>query len=247
MHGLGEESTAAIVVADLRCGYGTSTFRVLDGIGFSIDPGEMVALVGPNGCGKTTLLRCLIGEVPMQGTVVVHGNRPPRGYVSYLPQVQRWERDYPITVGEVVAAGRRAHRGLFGRLGPRDREAIDAVIEELGLPSLHRRPLSELSGGQFRRVLIARILAHDADVVLLDEPFAGLDRGSALRVIEALQRRAARGATVLASVHELDLVRIGFPRVLGLDQFMVHDGRPDEILNDKPVGMFRSRLAAVAM
>lgn len=247
MHGVGGEPSAAIVVADLHCGYAASMPGVLEGIGFSIDPGEMVALVGPNGCGKTTLLRCLVGELPMQGTVVIHGSRPRRGYVSYVPQVQRWERDYPITVGEVVAAGRRAHRCLFGRLSHHDREAIDAAIEEVGLPDLHRRPLSHLSGGQFRRVLIARALAQDADVMLLDEPFAGLDRDSALRVIDALRRRVARGVTVLASVHELDLVRIGFPRVLGLDRSTVHDGRPGDILNDEPVGMFRAQVAALAL
>jgi ABC-type Mn2+/Zn2+ transport system ATPase subunit len=207
---------------------------------FRIDPGEFVALMGPNGCGKTTLLRVLLGELPARGSIVIHGHQRGGAILGYVPQAYEWERDFPITVGEVVLAGRRSSRRLIGRSKPADRAKVTETIGRLGLTGLRDRSMAELSGGQFRRVLIARALVQEPDVLLLDEPFAGLDDHAVHEVFAVLQECVAAGMAVLASMHEQHLVRDGFSRVLGLEGSIVVDGAPDEVLRESPIGMFRT-------
>ena len=239
MHGVGDLAEPAVYVDDLTVRHGRGRAVVFEQVTFRIDPGELVALMGPNGCGKTTLLRALLGEIPSEGSIVIHGHHPTGAVVGYVPQSHDWERDFPITVGEVILAGRRASRRLFGRVAEADRAKVCDVLGELGLELLCARSLAELSGGQFRRVLIARALVQEPDVLLLDEPFAGLDDGASQIVLQALRDRVERGVAVLACMHELHLVHAGFSRVLGLEGGIVADGAPQDVLRASPIGMFQ--------
>lgn len=156
--------------------------QVLQGIDFRVARGEFVALIGPNGGGKTTLLRVLLGLVrPERGTVRVLGVAPEaaRGRVAYVPQVARFDLDFPIRVVDMVQAGRLRRRPIFGALGREDRSAALARLERLEIADLADRPVGRLSGGQLQRALIARALAVDPEILVLDEPTASLDVQSA--------------------------------------------------------------------
>jgi len=164
------------------------------------------ALIGPNGAGKSTLLHAFAGLLaPTTGAVVVGGQRmaEARHRIAYVLQSTAVAEHLPVTVREVVTMGRYAHRGPVGRLRPTDRARIDEAIERLELGGLERRHLGELSGGQRQRVFVAQGLAQDADVLLLDEPVAGLDIASRQRILAVVAEETAAGRAVVVSTHDL--------------------------------------------
>jgi ABC-type Mn2+/Zn2+ transport system ATPase subunit len=142
MHGVGAAREPAIYVDGLAASHGRGRGDVFENVTFRIDPGEFVALMGPNGCGKTTLLRVLLGELPARGSIVIHGHQRGGAILGYVPQAYEWERDFPITVGEVVLAGRRSSRRLIGRSKPADRAKVTETIGRLGLTGLSCRAAS---------------------------------------------------------------------------------------------------------
>ena len=184
---------------------------VLRGVDLRIAPGEFVAIAGPNGGGKTTLLRLALGlEQPSAGRVRLFGERADRfrerARLGYLAQRTRVGVQAPATVREVVEAGRSVRRPV-GRLGPDDREAIDAAIERVGLAPLAKRPLSRLSGGQQQRAFIAKALAAEPELLALDEPTAGVDveaQEALARLLAELNRE--RGVTILYVSHEFGAI-----------------------------------------
>lgn len=179
---------------------------VLDVEALRVMPG-VTALVGPNGSGKTTLLHALDGLLlPSAGTVHVFGRRPVdvRRRIAYVLQAQEVAAQLLVTVREVVALGRAASLGPFRRFRPADRAAVATAIDRLELGSLAGRHLAELSGGQRQRVFIAQGLAQEADLLLLDEPVAGLDLASAERIHTVVAEERADGRTVVIATHDLD-------------------------------------------
>jgi manganese/iron transport system ATP-binding protein len=200
--------------------YGSSI--ALEEVSVRLHPGERVALVGPNGAGKSSLLRALLGLVPHTGQVLL-------GDVAFVPQRQDIDLDFPITVAQVVAMGRR-------RLG-RDRRAVARALARVGLDGLERRSLSTLSGGQAQRVFIARALAQEAGVLLLDEPLTGVDAATTQSLLELFARLAGDGAALLVSTHDLELVRRAFARCIALNRRIVGDGDPGDVLG--PAGLER--------
>ncbi len=208
---------------------------VLDGVTFSLDAGEFVALVGPNGSGKSTLLRVLLGLLrPASGTVRVFGEDPrdlhDRWRLGYVPQRPALAREVPASVQEVVAAGRLARSGWRGRMGPTDRIAIDHALEAVALLDLRDRPVSELSGGQQQRSFIAKALASEPELLVLDEPVAGVDAESQKRFADSLTHLVdEHGAGVLLVSHELGSVAHVLDRVLVLKQRIIFDGPPSEL------------------
>ena len=195
---------AEIRLSGLTLGYaGEPVVRDLAGV---FAPGEATAVVGPNGSGKTTLIKALAGLVrPMAGKITLAG--AGRRDIAYLAQDGGVDRDFPITVEDLVALGFERRLGLFGGVGAAERERLAAALAAVGLTGLERHTIAALSGGQFQRALFARVMVKDAPVILLDEPFAGLDARTTAALGEIVRRWAGEGRTVLAALHDLDLAR----------------------------------------
>jgi zinc transport system ATP-binding protein len=201
-------------------------------VSFALRPGEFVALVGPNGSGKSTLLRLLLGLLtPDAGTALLFGGPPARlrdrGRLGYVPQRRVLAPDLPVTVREVVATGRLARRGWWRRARAEDRAAVEHAIESVDLAPQARRPVLELSGGQQQRVLIARALASDPELLVLDEPIAGVDTESQRLFRDSLVHLVEQhGAAVLLVSHELGAVARDLDRVLVMKRSIKFDGPP---------------------
>jgi zinc transport system ATP-binding protein len=209
--------------------------EVLDAVDLRVRAGEFVALVGPNGSGKSTLLKVLLGSLtPSAGSVALLGLPPAelgeRGRIGYVPQRPVLESEVPATVEEIVAAGRLARRGWWRPLRADDREVVGHALESVGLSDLAGRPLNELSGGQQQRAFIARAFASEPDVLLLDEPIAGVDAESQRRFRDSLTHLIEEhGAGVLLVSHELSAVAPDLDRVIVLKHRVVFDGPPAEL------------------
>jgi zinc transport system ATP-binding protein len=214
-------------------GYGRGA--VIEDVNLTVRPGEFVALVGPNGSGKSTLLKVLLGTLtPAAGRVELLGVAPSRlterGRIGYVPQRPVLESEVPATLEEIVAAGRLARRGWWRPLRPQDREDVRHALDSVGLGDLVARPLNELSGGQRQRVFIARAFASEPDLLLLDEPIAGVDAESQRRFRDSLTHLIAHhGAGVLLVSHELSAVAPELDRVVVLKRHVVFDGTPSEL------------------
>ncbi|WP_026932185.1 anchored repeat-type ABC transporter ATP-binding subunit [Glycomyces tenuis] len=197
---------------------------VLDRVDLAVAAGETVGLIGPNGAGKTTLLRAVLGLVkPDGGTVAVAGGRP-----GYVPQKHEFTWDFPITVHGAVLNARTSGRRLAG---PRraDRDATGAALDRVGLAELAHRPVGELSGGQRQRVLVARALVREPELLLLDEPFTGVDAPTQQLLTELLGRLAAEGTAVLMTTHDLAQARATCSRLCLLNRTVVADGPPADL------------------
>jgi zinc transport system ATP-binding protein len=205
---------------------------VLDHVSFQIGRGEFVALVGPNGSGKSTLIRILLGLLqPDEGRAVLLGSDPhgvgDRWRIGYVPQRPFLARDLPATVQEVVSAGRLARGGWWRIPSKRDREAVQHALDYVGLGELPERRVRELSGGQQQRVLIAKALASEPELLILDEPIAGVDAESQRLFRDALTHAVKEhDATVLLVSHELGAVADDLDRVIVLKQRVLFDGAP---------------------
>lgn len=197
-----------------------------------------VALIGPNGAGKTTLLRVILGLVsPSAGEVEVFG-RPPqqlgrlRTRIGYVPQVQQVDLRFPLRVRDVVLMGRYGRLGLFRRPGKADRLAVEEALAEVGIPELFHRPLSDLSGGQRQRVFLARALVNRPDLLLLDEPTAGVDAAASESLYALLWRLNRQGITVLLVSHDVGVVAQYVDIVACINRRVVAHDRPEVVLTD---------------
>ena len=204
----------------------------LDRISFRLPCGERLAVVGPNGAGKTTLFRVIAGLVaPTSGGIVVHGHAPGFGVcVAYVPQRSDVDWTFPVTVGDVVMMGRAGRIGLVRRPGAPDRARVAECLAVVGLTELADRQIAELSGGQQQRMFIARALAQEAALVLMDEPLTGLDARSRQGILDVLETLRRQGVSVLVATHELDLAAEHFDRVLLLNGRVVALGRAVDVL-----------------
>jgi zinc transport system ATP-binding protein len=226
--------TAVLAASGVCFAYGRTP--VLDHVSFELERGEFVALAGPNGSGKSTLMRVLLGVLPpTRGTVEVLGSPPARleqrWRIGYVPQRPVIAPQLPATVEEVVAAGRLARRGWWRRFGPADRAAVDDALDTVALTDLRRRRLGELSGGQQQRAFIAKALASEPELLVLDEPTTGVDQASQRRFRDALVHLARdRRAAVLLVSHELGAVADDLDRILLLRRGSVaFDGKPADL------------------
>lgn len=226
--------SAPVLEADGLCfAYGATP--VLDDVSLSINPGEFVALAGGNGSGKSTLLRLLLGLLtPAQGRVRVFGDAPTarrdRWRLGYVPQRPLIASDLPATVAEVVEAGRLARGHWARRLRAEDRAAVDSALAAVGMAEFARRRFAELSGGQQQRALIAKAIVNDPEVLILDEPIAGVDTASQAQFRDALVSRIAAGRAVLLVSHELSAVANDLDRVVVLGGTKIRfDGPPAEL------------------
>lgn len=217
----------AIRLVNLTLGYERRpAVHHLDG---AIAPGEGLAVCGPNGAGKSTLLKALAGLLRPLGGDIDFGGLSPRA-VAYLPQIVDIDRAFPIDVRDFVAMGALARIGLFGALTTAERSRVAAAIETVGLVGFESRTLETLSGGQMQRALFARLIVQDQPVILLDEPFGAIDEGTIGDLLALIARWRAEGRTVVAVLHELDIVRRAFPRTLLLARECIFWGDTPEAL-----------------
>lgn len=225
--------SALLEARNVTFGYGRSD--VLEDVSLSIRPGEFVALVGPNGSGKSTLLRLLLGVLnPRLGSVSLFGTSPrdlrDRSRLGYVPQRPSLSSEVPATVAEIVSAGRLERGRWWRRMGDEDRQAVQHALESVGLEPDGDRPLNELSGGQQQRAFIARALASEPQLLVLDEPIAGVDAESQRRFRDSLVHLIQEhGAGVLLVSHELSAVANDLDRVIVLKRHVLFDGPPMEL------------------
>ena len=213
-----------IEVVGMAVGYGGAAAVVSD-VSFALEEGERLALLGPNGGGKTTILRALLGELPPQaGTLRVGAS------CGSVPQTERSRLDYPVSALEVATMGALSRLPWWRRPGRGEREAARRALARVGLEGLAEETFGELSGGQRQRVLIARALVQDARVLLMDEPFTGLDRAAAERLEELIAALAGEGHGVVIATHDLEQAR-RWDSVLCVNQRQIAVGPPEQTLD----------------
>jgi len=197
---------------------------VLEDVSFKAPAGALVGVLGPNGAGKTTLLRALLGVVPFSGEVDMTGE------IAYVPQSGSVNSSFPIDAFGVVAMARYPRRRWGWRLTSADRALALAMLDEVGLAAEARRPFDELSGGQRQRVLVARALAQEGDVLLLDEPLAGIDLPSQETILDVIAARCRRGALALMTTHDLAQAARVCQRLVLLDRVLIAEGPNEEVM-----------------
>ncbi len=216
-----------LTVENLRAGYGGPS--VLEGVTFALEAGERVGVLGPNGGGKSTLFRVLLGEL-----VVQQGTVRASGAFGFVPQTERSRLDYPVDALDVALMGTLSRVPWWRPSGRREREAALRALDRVGMRELARTSFGELSGGQRQRVLVARALVQEAPILLLDEPFTGVDRPSELVLTELFASLAAEGRALLIATHDIDQAR-AWDKVLCLNRRAVAFGPPDEVLTRRVI------------
>jgi ABC-type Mn2+/Zn2+ transport system ATPase subunit len=229
---------AHLQVAHLSVRYAHDEPPALDDVSFAVPEGTRVAVVGPNGAGKSTLFRAMVGlQTAQAGRTLVHG--VPFGHdqdcVAYVPQREEVDWRFPVTVLDAVLMGRYGHLGWFRRPGQADRAAARASLAAMGLADLAERSIGDLSGGQQQRVFLARAMAQEPHILLMDEPFTGVDATTQEVVLGVLDDLAARRVTVLVATHDLNLVATRFPHVLLLNHRVIAYGTPREVFTPNHV------------
>jgi manganese/zinc/iron transport system ATP- binding protein len=212
---------SAVEVQDLGVAFGGRP--ALSDVSFSVPAGSLVGVLGPNGAGKTTLLRALLGELPHSGRASVHGR------TGYVPQHTAPHEGFPVDALGVVLMGRYPRLGWLRRPGAADREVALGLLDHVGMREDASRQFSELSGGQRQRVLVARALAQEGDVLLLDEPFTGVDAVSHDTLLDVLRSHAASGATVLMTTHDVGEAGRVCDRLLILNRELVAEGPTESV------------------
>ncbi len=225
--------TMALDVQDLHVSYGDNI--ALDGLSLIAEPGRVHGLIGMNGSGKSTFFKSLVGLVKTDsGTISVFGKSASEarraGWIAYAPQNEDIDWDFPVSVREVVLMGRYGHMGTARRASEVDHAAVAAALDRVELTDLADRQIGALSGGQRKRAFVARGLAQGAQILLLDEPFAGVDKRSEKTITTLLRELAAEGRTIVVSTHDLIAVPALCDDVALINRHIIAHGAPDEIL-----------------
>jgi ABC-type Mn2+/Zn2+ transport system ATPase subunit len=220
-----------VELSQVTAGYG-STAAIQD-VSLKIWPGQFVAVVGPNGGGKTTLLRTILGAIrPIQGTIAIRGRQHKQSApekIGYVPQLENIDWNFPITVEEVVLMGLFPKNHWSRRIDRRERDKVDDVMARLNLAGLGKRHIRELSGGQQQAVFLGRALIGEPELILLDEPTAGLDIRSRDDVIHFLHEINHQGVAIVITAHDLNWVAAHLPWVVCLNRRVVAEGTPQEV------------------
>lgn len=208
-------------------------------ISFEVMRGERIGVLGPNGAGKSTLFKAIVGLIPHDsGEISIHGEdcRTSHNMVGYVPQHEDIDWNFPASVRDVVMMGRLRQIGWFRWPGKRDWKAVDAVLERVGMRQFRDRQIGQLSGGQKRRVFIARALAQETDVLLLDEPFSGVDAAAGHEILEMLDLLREENVTVILATHDMSMASKHFDRLLLLKQRVIAYGTSAEVFTAKSLG-----------
>ena len=207
--------------------------QALDDISFKVEKGERVAVIGPNGAGKSTLFKAIVGVMHISsGSITIYGEDTHSSHtnVGYVPQQNAIDWTFPASVFDVVMMGRSRHIGWFRWPGKDDRDIVRDILEHLSLDQLAHRQISELSGGQRQRVFIARAMAQDTRLMVLDEPFTGVDQTAEQEIIDSLDILTSHGITLLLSTHHMENAALHFDKILILRQRLLAFGPPEDTL-----------------
>lgn len=219
-----------IEVHDLTVSYDRKP--VLWNIDVSFPEAQIIGIIGPNGAGKSTLIKAIMGLLPAEsGWVQINGQplQRQRRAIGYVPQRESVDWDFPVTVRDVVLMGTYGRLGLFRRPGRKEREFCNQCLEQVGMADLAGRQISNLSGGQRQRVFLARALAQDSQIYLMDEPFVGVDAATESAIIELLRSMKQRGRTLLVVHHDLQTAPDYFDSILMLNMRLVAFGPTSEV------------------
>ncbi len=225
------EGCPALLVHGLSAGYPGARSAIRD-ISFAVQPGESVAVLGPNGAGKSTLFKAIVGLIPhTTGYISMYGEDCATSHrlIGYVPQQEAIDWRFPVSVRDVVMMGRARQLGWLRWPGRRDWEAVDAELERVGMLAFRDRQIGQLSGGQRRRVFIARALAQQTTVLLLDAPFSGVDAAAGEEIMAILETLHAQGVTIILATHDMNLAASRFDRLLLINQEVIAYGRSAEV------------------
>ena len=209
---------------------------VLRDVSFQVPHGARIAVVGPNGAGKSTLFKALVGLLPLKtGRILIHGM--PLGdhkdCVAYIPQREEVDWRFPVTVQDVVMMGRYNTRGWFAHPNRADQQAVERSLDEMGIASLARVSISDLSGGQQQRVFLARAIAQEPHILLMDEPFTGVDATTQEVTLNLLDHLRERQVTAIISTHDLNLAATRFETVMLINKRLVAFGPAQQVLSQE--------------
>jgi len=218
------------------------TVTALDRVSLSLSPGTVCGLVGTNGSGKSTLFKTIMGLVrPVSGRVSIAGESTVvarrTGAVAYVPQSEAVDWDFPIGVREVVMTGRYGHQGFMRRPRPADRAAVESALDRVGMTDYATRQIGQLSGGQRKRVFVARAIAQEAPLLLLDEPFAGVDAKTQQALTAVIRDLAASGHAVLVATHDLTGLPVLCDEAVLLQRRLLVHGPPEEVLRPENLAL----------
>lgn len=205
----------------------------LENVSLKIKGPTITGIIGPNGAGKSTLLKAILNIIDFGGKALINDNEAKKelSHVAYVEQKSDIDYTFPIKVRECVSLGTYAHLSLFQKVGKKQWEQVDEALEKVNLKEYGNRQISELSGGQFQRVLMARCLVQNADYIFLDEPFVGIDSVSEQIIMETLGSLKDQGKTILIVHHDLSKVRDYFDQLVILNKKLLASGKTDEVFN----------------
>ena len=219
--------SAAITLEDLSLGYDGDL--AISKVAASIEYGSLTAIIGPNGAGKSTLLKGIAGILkPIEGKIAISAKR--RKHLAYLPQHSEIDRSFPISVSNLVAMGLWSKIGAFGALGKKEHASVSDALSAVGLSGFEKRSINTLSGGQFQRVLFARMLLQDADLILLDEPFSAIDLKTMADLIQIIVGWHQEGRTVAVVLHDHEIVKEHFPDTFMIARELIAHGSTGDVL-----------------
>ena len=225
-----------IHVEDLTVSYGESP--VLWDVDVDIERNAITAIVGPNGAGKSTLLKCILGFIKsISGVITIDGKSlaDVRKQIAYIPQVSAVNWNFPIRVKDVVLMGRYASLGWLKWPRKKDKELAHQALCEMGIEEFENRQISQLSGGQKQRVFIARALCHDADLIVMDEPLAGVDQTSEQIIMDKIKELQKAGKTIVCVHHDLHTLKKYFDRVVFINKYVIANGKIDDVLTEENI------------
>ncbi len=225
-----------ISIQDLSVHYDKK--RVLSNIYLDILPGSVTGVMGPNGAGKSTLFKAILGLTEITSGLIRINGAPVdvfRDKIAYIPQKDQVDWSFPATVSDVVLMGRYAGKSVFQRLNSRDRDLAGQAMREMGIDHLSKRQIGELSGGQQQRVFIARALCQEAEILMLDEPFVGVDIVTEEKTVHTLKRLAEEGKTLLVVHHDLSTVHSYFDKIILLNQRLVSYGDVSSVFTQENI------------
>ncbi len=220
--------SSIVQISDLTVSYGKKV--ALDQVSFELNAGEIIGVIGPNGSGKSTLLKSIMGLVKSDaGRIRVYGEKlnTVRDRISYVPQRESVDWEFPVSVYDVVEMGRFKARRLLRPLSKADRQIVLNAIEEVQLSEYKNRQIGQLSGGQQQRVFLARAIAQQADLYLMDEPFAGVDAATEKALIDLMLEMKRQGKTIIIVHHDLSTVKEYFDSIVMLDTSLITCGKTD--------------------
>ncbi len=231
---INQVTSPVIEVHDLTVSYDQSP--VLWNVDLSLPSGKLIGILGPNGAGKSTLIKAIMGLVkPTSGYVKIFDKtlQDVRSRISYVPQRESVDWNFPASVLDVVMMGTYGKLGLFRRPGKKEKEIALGCLDQVGMMSFVNRQISELSGGQQQRVFIARALAQEADLYLMDEPFAGVDMATETAIFQLLKDMTAKGKTIVVVHHDIHSAMNYFDWIIMLNLHLVGSGPTDLVMTEE--------------